>query len=74
MFSSLTKGKEHVGSWRTLYQQRKTEKSVGKRKLTPMIGSKSAQQVRMGALLLGGMVSSYPMEREKKKYIHAYAK
>lgn len=32
-----------------------------------MIKNKSAQQVRMGALLLGGMVSSYPMEREKKK-------
>lgn len=39
-----------------------------------MIGNKTAQHVRMGTLLHVGMVSSYPMEREKKEYIGAHAK
>lgn len=56
------------------YINREREKAVEKRKLTSMIGNKSAQHVRMGALLHGGMVSSCPMEREKKEYIRAHAK
>lgn len=56
------------------YINREKQKAVEKRKLTSLIGNKTAQHVRMGTLLHGGMVSSYPMEREKKEYIHAHAK
>lgn len=56
------------------YINREKQKAVEKRKLTSMIGNKTTQHVRMGTLLHVGMVSSYPMEREKKEYIGAHAK